>query len=254
MRAKTSLKTSRNVQKIDDQKEKIMKIKKKIQQLEDECIRYKAKTKRLEETISKYNKSIKDITSSKKLINNKPSLDQFEKQIQILEKTLKDRQIEYKKLLQSDKLAFCEELRIEIQTYYLEQKRLQKQISTLKFDEQILETEYHRIYEQSKGFKKQEIEIENLQKEINSLTDKLFDYHKSDIKMSFSKKLKDLYNDPNQLDSIKSYFIEEINKEKLLLEENKLKIENIKKKEEKNREYLQNIINQQIEKIKKSLN
>jgi len=245
---------TRKATSIDD----INEIKLRTQQLELECKQIKAKTQRLRQIIKERNDSIKSVVSSTgdkqaPRFSGKTTVESLQKTAKSLENTLKARNEELESLMKSDKVAMCEELQIEIQTYFLERKRLQKQIKEMKEGESIIESELNRLKKQSMSASEHESAIDSLQGEIDQLTEKLFAYHKSEMRIKCAKMLKSLYENPSLFESIKNQVLDEIQREKDQLAENKRIIEEVQKKEERNVQYLQTVLERQAQKVREAI-
>ena len=233
-------------------------IKLKTQQMELEKRQLRSKTNRMKSVIKDRNQSLKGVekqTSDKQSIKTatKNTLLSLESTVKQLENSLAARKQELDELKKSDKLAVSEELQIEIQMLYLEQKRLIQESQSMKENESIIMGELNRLRRQAASTKSNEESIDRLQIEIDQLTEKLFAYGKSEMRVAATKKLKMIHDNPSVLEQVRAQLEEEISKNEKIIEDNKKALEKVQKKEERNIEYLQSVIDEQAQKIQEAL-
>ena len=233
-------------------------IKLKIQQMELEKRQLRSKTQRMKSVIKERNQSLRGVenqTSDKQSIKTatKNTLKSLQETVTQLENSLAMRKKELEDLQKSDKLAVSEELQIEIQMLYLEQKRLMQETQSMKENESIIMGELNRLRRQAASTQANEESIDALQIEIDELTEKLFAYTKSETRQKATKLLKVIHDDPSKLETIRQQLEEEIQKEEQKIENNKKALHRVQKKEERNIEYLQEVIDEQAQKIQEAL-
>ena len=233
-------------------------IKLKTQQMDLEKRQLRSKTQRMKSVIKERNQSLKGVenqTSDKQSIKtaSKNTLKSLQETVKQLENSLAMREKELEDLQKSDKLAVSEELQIEIQMLYLEQKRLMQETQSMKENEAIIMGELNRLRRQAASTPSNEESIDELQVEIDQLTEKLFAYTKSEARQMATKKLKVIHDDPSQLEAIREQLDQDIQKEEKRIEDNRKALQRVQKKEERNIEYLQNVIDEQAQKIQEAL-
>ena len=237
----------------------ITDIKLKTHQMEQERRQLKSRTQRMKQVTKERNNSIKSVfsqTQEKQAIKtaSKNTLKSLRETAESLEKSLVMRQKELDELKKCDKLQVSKELQVEIQMYFLEHKRLQEKAKRMKEGENAVTGELQRFLRQLNSTRQNERAIPELQSEINTITERLFAYSKSEMKIFSSKKLKQLREHPERYDEIRKSIEEEIEKEKQQIEQNKQELELIQLKEERNTKFLQDIIDEQAQKINEQLN
>lgn len=267
-RAKTSL-TSDRASRLPDlnspkdgcskiSQDEIYNIKLKTQQLDLERKQLKSKTAYMKSLIKDRNNQIKGVYSVSQDNRNiktasKNQLASLEKTAESLQNSLNERKKQLDDIKKSDKLAISKELQIEIQMYYLEQKRLAQGVKTMKDKEAIIEMELNRLKKQAASTKANEACIDDLQAEIDGLTEKLFAYNKSELRNYATKQLKIIHDQPSELENIRKSIEEKIRNEEKEMRKNQRKFEKIQQKENDNIQYLQQIIDQQAQKIQEAL-
>lgn len=267
-RAKTSL-TSDRASRLPDlnspkdgcskiSQDEIYNIKLKTQQLDLERKQLKSKTAYMKSLIKDRNNQIKGVYFVSQDNRNiktasKNQLASLEKTAESLQNSLNERKKQLDDIKKSDKLAISKELQIEIQMYYLEQKRLAQGVKTMKDKEAIIEMELNRLKKQAASTKANEACIDDLQAEIDGLTEKLFAYNKSELRNYATKQLKIIHDQPSELENIRKSIEEKIRNEEKEMRKNQRKFEKIQQKENDNIQYLQQIIDQQAQKIQEAL-
>lgn len=267
-RAKTSISTDRTSRLPDLNspkdsgsritQDKINNIKLKTQQLELERKQMKSKTAYMKALIKDRNNKIQSVYTQPNDNRNiktasKNQLLTLEETAKSLERSLNERKKQLDEIEKSDKLAVSKELQIEIQMYYLEQKHLAQSVKTMKDKEAIIAMELNRLKRQAASAKANEDCIDDLQAEIDGLTEKLFAYNKSELRNYSTKQLKIIHDNPNELENIRKSIEEKIKNEGKEMEKNRRKCEKIQQKENDNIQYLQQIIDQQAQKIQEAL-
>ena len=233
-------------------------LKLKTQQLELERRQLKSKTAHARSVIRGRNQSLNSVvnqTADKQNIKtaSKNTIASLKQTVRDLESTLSNRKNELDKLLKSDKLAISEELQVEIQILYLEQKRLMQQTRSMKESEAIISGELNRLRRQAASTPSNEEAIDRLQAEIDELTEKLFMYSKNELRVAATKKLMSIHNEPEKLEEEKQKIEAEIESERQKIENNQKLLEKEQKLEEENIAYLQNVIDEQAQAIQEAL-
>lgn len=170
-----------------------------------------------------------------------------------LEYSVNTRKQELEKLKKSDKLSQIKELQIEIQMFFLEHKRLVQRSKAMGQSEKVVSSELERIRNQSNSAKYNEDRIKDLQREIDSLTERLFAYTKSEAKLYSTKKLKQLYDNPDKVNEIKNEIQKQISAEEEQIATNQKELELIQKKEQRNVAFLHKLIDEQANRIRQKL-
>ncbi|EAY23027.1 hypothetical protein TVAG_182630 [Trichomonas vaginalis G3] len=170
-----------------------------------------------------------------------------------LEYSVDVRQKELEKIKKSDKLSQIKELQVEIQLFYLEHKRLVQKQKAMAQSEKVVSSELDRIRQQSNSSRHNEERVKELQQEINGLTDRLFAYTKSEAKLYSTKKLKQLYDNPDKVNEIKQEIQKQIAAEEQQMEANQKEMAQIQKKEQRNVDFLHKIIDEQAARIRQKL-
>lgn len=239
--------------------EEINEIKVRTQELEAQRKLLRAKIQRMHKTIQNRNTSIKKVLDQphkEQTIKTATdaTLNTLREEKATLESTLDAQRQELESLRNSDKLALTNELKVQIPLYYAEVVRLKQQEAQTKEIATIMQSEVERLEQQINMTNANERAIDELQKEIDLLTEKLFAYKKSEIKIECAKDLQELCANPSSLDKITKKLEQEIEeKEKSIQLENE-EIEKIQESEAANLEYLNGVVQQQIKTIMQALN
>lgn len=240
------------------QPEEIMEMKNRINQMEEQRKILRAKIQRMRKTIQNRDVSIKKVLSQpqkqQSIQTATPGgLQRLRAERSSLSNALASRQQELDSLLRSDKLAFCDELKIEIPLFYQEKIRLQDEYSESKRMENILTEELNRIQQQIQNASYDEKAVDEFQLEIDDLTEKYFAYKKSAMKLDAAKDIHKIQSKKKTIDEIISKLESEINDVKDEIDKTNQETEEIQENEKKNIDYLNSIIEDQIDRIKKSL-
>ena len=237
------------------QQEDILELKTKIHKMEEERRLLRAKIQRMRKTIQSRNVSIRKVLSQPQKDQSiqtasQAQLQQLREEKISLTNALDSNKQELEKLKKSDKLALADELKIEIPIFYQEKMRLDDELSEVRDLEKALSFEFERIRNQIANTSANENAVDEIQLEIDDLTEKLFAYKKSEMKLQAAKDLHKLHRNPNAFDEIKAKLEKEINDVKEEIEKNNQEIQEIQENEETNIEFLNQVIQGQIATIK----
>lgn len=238
--------------------DEINELKIQISMLEQETKQIKSKITRIRQQIKDRNSIVEKATSfsnDKQTLKSsmRSTLEFLKKTVESLENTLIQQRDEYVKLSKSDKLTKVEELQVELQMYYLEHRRLLKQVEQMKLDDIHVNEKLDLLRKKINSTKLYENNVNNLQVQVDELTEKLFAYSKSEMRISASRRLKDIIDNPSSYNEIKQEIENEIEQEKAKITNNRMLIEQIHKQEEENVQYLQNIIDEHATKVRAML-
>lgn len=226
----------------------IAAMKVKIQKLEEETKQMKTKTQRMRQVIKERNNNIKSTFSAG--ANRKPlttasesTIKSLKESIQRLENTLESRQAELDKLKKSDKVAQYQELQYEIQVMHIEKLRVEKESKELQKENQLLKSTLQETIEQAKNGPLYNQRVLEIQNEINLLTEKLFSYEKSQLKIENAKRIQESKKDESEN-------TKEDTRNKTSKDQNKTKEKNKKTDEERRNELIQSLFEEcdQLEK------
>ncbi|OHT07366.1 hypothetical protein TRFO_24451 [Tritrichomonas foetus] len=218
----------------------------------------RAKIQRMKKTIQNRNTSIKKVLAQPQneqsiQTASQSTIQQLREEKVSLENALEISQQELEELRKSDKLAMSDELKIEIPLFFQEKKRLDDQLANSKDIENVLAQELNRLQNQVSSINSNEMAVDEIQVDIDSLTEKLLAYRKSEMKLIAAKDLHKLHKNPASYDEVKSKLQKEIKDVKKEIEQSNQDIAEIQESEDQNMEYLNEIIQRQIQTIKKCL-
>lgn len=181
------------------------------------------------------------------------TLNQLRENISSLENTLESRELELDILRQNDKLAVSDELQVEVIEYYNENERLNSQVYAVHEGERVINNEIARVQQEIADEAQYEREIYDLQVQIGQLADKLKAYLNGEYRIIANTAIEQMCKTEDFYPKLKEKLlesIEEMRKEKQEEEENiKIILEN----DEKKKQYLQQILEDQAQKIAKAL-
>ncbi|KAK8877977.1 hypothetical protein M9Y10_004740 [Tritrichomonas musculus] len=237
------------------QQDEILELKTKIHKMEEERRLLRAKIQRMRKTIQSRNVSIRKVLSQpqkeqKIQTASQSQLQQLREEKTSLTNVLNTNKQELENLKNSDKLALSNELKIEIPIFYQEKMRLDDELSKLRDLEKALSLEFKRIQNQISNINANESAVDEIQLEIDDLTEKLFAYKKSEMKLQAAKDLHKLHKNPESFNEIKKKLEDEITDVKAEIEKSNHEIQEIQESEDSNIEYLNQIIQGQIATIK----
>jgi hypothetical protein len=181
------------------------------------------------------------------------TLEQLRGNISALHNTLDSRKTELAEVRSSDKLALSDELQVEILEYYLEFERLTQQLAVVREGEAIIAEEVAVLnaqIEEARGYDKK---INDFQVQIHILADKLVAYRQAEGRIAGHVALERIFNRQSTFAKEKADLEREtkrINEEKKRLEE---EISVVRENDQKNRAYLQSIIDEQTAKIAEAI-
>lgn len=237
------------------QQDEILELKTKIHKMEEERRLLRAKIQRMHKTIQSRNVSIRKVLSQPQKEQSiqtasQAQLQQLREEKTSLSNALDTNKQELEELKKSDKLALSDELKIEIPIFYQEKMRLDDELFETRELEKTLSFEFERIQNQIANTASNEKAVDEIQLEIDDLTEKLFAYKKSEMKLQAAKDLHKLHRNPEAFDEIKAKLEKEINDVKEEIEKNNQEIQEIQESEESNIDYLNQVIQSQIATIK----
>lgn len=181
------------------------------------------------------------------------TLVQLRKTLNGLKNTLESREAELEDLRKNDRLARSDELQVEVLEYYLEVERLQKQIEATEEAKALIDAESQRLKHQIANGKTFERMIQESRKQIAKLSQRLTAYRSGEQRIETNVLVEKLTESPNKASEERSQIQQEIeeltNTKEALEEEIQVAVENDKN----NREFLQKIIDDQIQKITKAI-
>lgn len=244
-----------NVKSLADQ---IYELKLQTRQMENETRQLKSKTVFTKRTLKSREKQIDNVgnqNSENAQIKTAAvnTLRNLRDNIIVLENFLQSKKDELEKIRKSDQLAHAKELEIEVRMLHLEKKRLLEREKSRKDDEAIILGELNRLQNQTSMAPEYEQNINQIQIEIDNLTDKLFAYTKSQSRMNSTKRMKFISDNPSMLETVKEQSRDELVRCQNKIERNKKILEHIKQHEEKNIAYLQDVIDKLANEIQNAL-
>lgn len=239
--------------------EEIIELKLKIHDMEAKKRVLRAGIARMQKTMKNRSEAIQRVmTTNQKEKSIKTAsastLQQLREEAESLKNTIESRKAELENLKLCDKLQLSEELKVEIQIYYCEQLRLQEETQEAKRTESIISNELNRIRKIIDSTQENEKSIDDLQNDIDNLTEKLFAYRKSELRIQNAKVMQDIVENTKTVDQVTSQLREDIQKIQQEIENDKVEIDQIQENEVKNLEYLQEVIDKQTKEILKFIN
>jgi hypothetical protein len=181
------------------------------------------------------------------------TLEQLSNNLVALQNTLLARQAELDAVRGNDKLALSDEMQVEVLEYYLEYDRLTQQLAVVREGEAIIAEEVAVLngqIEEARGYDKK---INDFQVQIHILADKLVAYRQAEGKIAGHLALERVFAGQSTFAKEKAELerdIRRINEEKKRLEE---EINVVRENDQKNRGYLQSIIDDQTAKIAEAI-
>jgi predicted nucleic acid-binding Zn-ribbon protein len=239
--------------------DEINELRLQVSKMDLERRQLKSKTNRMKQIIHDRNSLIKKaltVTDDRQpniKTASDSTLEQLRGNIASLQNTLEARQAELDKVRENDKLALSDELQVEVLEYYLEFDRLTQQLAVVREGEAIIGNEIailNRQIEDSHGYDKK---INDFQVQIDQLADKLVAYRQAEGRIAGHLALEKLAAGKTTVAREKADLereIQRIAEEKKRLEE---EITVVRENDQKNREYLQSIIDEQTGKIAEAI-
>lgn len=218
----------------------------------------RSKTTRLNQVLRDRNNQIKSALT--KPIENQnivtatdSAISMLEENIEALQHTLDARENELEELRNNDKLAVSDELQVEVLEYCCEFERLKQQVAIVHDGETVVQGELDRLSRFLSYVPINEKAISDMQFEIDQLADKLSAYRLGEMRLDAQNDVQNLIKQPELYPSLK----EKLEKEVKKIQEAKAQVEEdiktILENDEKNREYLQKIIDDQAIKITEAI-
>lgn len=232
----------------------INEIKIKLVQMEEEIRQMKAKTARMKQVVSDRNASIKQALNTKNerqvlTTASDSTIRQLEMNVESLRNALEARSIELDRLRGSDNLYISEEYQIEIKVFYLEYQRLIEQNKAVQESLRIIENELDKLHHQIMNSDKHQKSIQTVQSDIDTIIDKILAYKKSEFKINRTALYQEIGNNKANIPVKEKQLQEEIENLKIDIENEKEKLDTIHENDEKNMDFLQGIIEDQIRQI-----
>ena len=249
-RCTTSVANRKNAGTIED----LSVIKLKISETELKIRQIKSKTVRMKQEIHDRKAAINKVLSKNNDSKNiktasESTLSQLKDNVNSLQNTLRAREEELSQLRVNDALYQSNELEVEIRTYYLEHKRLLTQVDAVTKGKDIINNELQKLHNQIDKYKEDQNQMTILQDQIDQLLDKHDAYQKGEHKIIRYQTYKQMQENPQNAAAIEQQLLSEINDLKDSMRQGTEKLRNIEANDEKNMEELQDIIEDQINKI-----
>jgi hypothetical protein len=177
------------------------------------------------------------------------TIQQLREEKIVLEHTLEAHTQELIELQSGDKVALTKELKVESPLVFAEMQRMKQQVADSQRLESVLKSEVERLQAQIAATAANERAIDSYQLEIDNLTEKLFAYKKSEMKILTAKDLQTLHENPSSYDEIKKKLEDEIRQVQSLAEADRGEIPTIQESEAQNLTYLNKVIQDQCDLI-----
>lgn len=239
-------------------REDISALKVKIHEMENEKRLLKAKILRNKQTIANRNRSIKATFSTGH--DNKPlvtasstTIQSLRKTVEQLRNTLKVKQDELEKLKRSDNAAIYEEMQIELELLKEECERRKNAATERKSRDNELTSHLERVKQQAKSAPGHEAAVKDIQKEMDELTERLFAFRKTELRMEAGDLVMELQKDPSKIPEARQKIEEEIENLKKAIEQKRAEIEQTQQDEAKDTEALRERIRAQSERLLKAV-
>jgi hypothetical protein len=238
--------------------EEISDLKLKAQEFEAERKLLRAKVQRMRKIIQNRSDSIRKVLNQpveEQAIRTatESTLQQLREEKTVLEHTLEAHTHELIELRNGDKVAQTKELKVAIPVVFAEMERMKQQVAEATRLETVLKSEIERLQEQIAATPANERAIDSYQLEIDNLTEKLFAYRKSEMKILTAKDLQALHENPSSYDEIKKKLEDEIRSVQSLTEADRNEIPGIQESEARNLEYLNGVIQEQCDMIRAAI-
>lgn len=182
------------------------------------------------------------------------TLQQLREHKAVLLHALEIHEQELQELRRSDRVQLTRELKIAIPILYAEKQRLIQATEQARRLESIMRNEGERLRAQIAAIPANEKAIDDLQMEIDNLTEKLFAYKKSDARIANTEELMKVHRQPACADEVRQSFQKEIETLQQRIDNEKKEIDEIQQSEHRNIEYLSAILQQQVDAVKLALN
>ena len=237
--------------------EDINNLKVRILEMESERRLLRAKIQRMRKTIQNRNEVIRKVLKQPykdKSIRtaSDATLQQLREEKATLLNTIDGQREELAAIKGSDKFALTQELKVEIPLFHQERARLQEKTAKSREVELSTSREVERLNRQIATIDENERLVDDLQHEIDDLTEKLFAYRKSEIRIAAAGDLQVLHDNPSSYDDITQRIEDEIHEIQQSIQRDNLAIEKIQKEENDHIAYLNQIIDRQVEVIRKA--
>lgn len=181
------------------------------------------------------------------------TIKQLRENINSLENTLESRENELRFLRDNDKLAISDELKLEVLEYCEENDRLQKQIAAVHEGEHVINYEISRVHQVIQNEGQYSRQIYDLQVQIRQLADKIKAYLNGEYRVIANTAIEKMSTNPDiypQLREKLQEIIQDMQKQK---EEEEETIRIILENDEKQKEYLRQILDDQMQKIQDAI-
>jgi hypothetical protein len=233
--------------------EKIIEMKLRIQEMEGERKVLKAKLQRLRSTLRKRGKSNRQVPSQ-------PRRDQViftathpQEQKSALLKRIRNYERQLAKLCSADRVQQAFELQTAIPLVYAEKRRLVQAIEEAERVETAMRTDLEWMQMQIAAIPANEKAIDGYQQEIDALTEKLFAYKKSEMRVLNAEELLLIHDHPTKYCAVTQKIEKEIASLRAFIEQGKHEIQDIQESEDRNMNYLNRIMSEQADSIRVAL-
>jgi hypothetical protein len=156
-------------------------------------------------------------------------------------------------LKKSDKYSLTRELRVEIPLVYADVQRLKEDTAELKKIESELRADLKGCRMRAASKAKNEQAIDEIQLKIDDLTEKLFAYKKSEMKIKTASELQKLKRRPSSYDRLLGRVENEVSQLKAYIRAERKELERIEDSEGAQMDYLSRVIEEQEETVRRLL-
>jgi chromosome segregation ATPase len=238
--------------------DEISELKLRTHELENQRRMLRAKIQRMQKVIQRRGASIKQVLTQPQKepilrTASESTLQGLREEKIVLQNTLETHQQELEQLRHSDRVVLTEELKVAIPLVYAEMKRLTQHTEEIKHLETVMRGEYERLQGHVASIPANEKAIDDYQFEIDELTEKLFAYKKSEMKILTAEDLQKIHESPGSYDQICKKLEDEIRAFRDMIEADQREIAEIQESETRNLDYLNEIIQRQAAVIRQSL-
>ena len=239
--------------------DEINELKIQTTKMDNETRQLKSKISRMKQIIhernSQINKALAQTGETSQGIKTASysTLKQLNENISSLEHTLESRELELDKLRQNDKLAISDELQVEVIEYYNENERLNSQVFAVHEGERVINNEIARVQQEIVDEAQYEREIYDLQVQIGQLADKLKAYLNGEYRVIANTAIEQMEKNEDLYPKLKEKLLESIEEMKKEKQEEEENIKIILENDEKKKQYLQQILEDQAHKIAEAL-
>lgn len=237
--------------------EDINNLKVRILEIEEQRRLLRAKIQRMKKTIQNRNQTIRQVLKQPykdKTIRtaSDATLQQLRDERSTLLNTIDGQREELEMIKGGDRYALTEELKIEIPLFHEERARIQERAAQSREVHTRTQKEADRLRLQISTTDENEQLVDDLQKEIDELTEKLFAYKKSEIRIAAARDLKDIHDNPALYDKVTQRLEDEIDEIREAIKRENEEIEKVQNGENEHIEYLNALIEKQAESIRKA--